>query len=61
MSLIDNLNAINNCKEDIKTALINKGVDMTGVTFTGYAEKIDELQLSSGDEPSTHTLSVDYI
>ena len=59
MSLIDNLNVINNCKEDIKTALINKGVDMTGVTFTGYAEKINALQLESGDEPSTP--SVDYI
>ena len=61
MSLIDNLDAINNCKEDIKTVLINKGVDMNGVTFTGYAAKIDELQLASGDEPSTPTPSVDYI
>ena len=61
MSLIDNLDAINNCKKDIKTALINKGVDMNGVTFTGYAAKIDELQLASGDEPSTPTPSVDYI
>ena len=61
--LIDNLNAINNCKKDIKTALINKGVDMNGVTFTGYAAKIDELQLASGDEPSTPTPtpSADYI
>lgn len=61
MSLKDNLDAINNCKKDIKTALINKGVDMNGVTFTGYAAKIDELQLASGDEPSTPTPSVDYI
>ena len=61
MELIDNLNAINGCKEDIKTALINKGVDMTNVSFSDYAVKIDELQLSSGDEPSTPTPSVDYI
>ena len=61
MSLIDNLNAINNCKEGIKNALINKGVDMTNVSFSDYATKINELQLESGDEPSTPTPSVDYI
>jgi hypothetical protein len=61
MNLIDNLNAIENCKNDIKNALINKGVDMTGVAFSGYAGKIDELQLSSGDEPSTPTPSAEYI
>lgn len=27
-------------KADIKQALIDKGIDMTGVPFTGYAEKI---------------------
>lgn len=59
MGLIDNLNAINNCKEDIKSALINKGVDMTGVTFTGYADKINALQLESGDTPTPPT--VDYM
>ena len=61
MSLIDNLNAINNCKEGIKNALINKGVDMTNVSFSDYAKKINELQLESGDEPSVPTPSVDYI
>lgn len=60
MSLIDNLNAINVCKEDIKIALINKGVDMTDVDFSGYAEKINALQLESGDSPAP-TPSVDYI
>lgn len=59
MTLIDNLNAINNCKEDIKTALSNKGVDMTNVKFSEYAGKIDSLQFESGDSPSTP--SVDYI
>ena len=56
MTLIDNLNAINDCKVGIKEALIKKGVDMTNVSFSDYAAKIDELQLASGDEPST-----DYI
>lgn len=60
MSLIDNLNAINSCKEDIKNALVNKGVDMNGVAFSGYAEKINSLQLESGDVP-TPTPSADYI
>lgn len=67
MSLIDNLNVINTCKEDIRTALIDKGIDMTNVAFSDYAEKIASLQLESGDsdggssEPSQPTPSVDYI
>lgn len=56
---MDNLIAIENCKNDIKSALINKGVDMKDVTFSGYAEKINELQLESGDTPSVP--SADYI
>ena len=60
MTLIDNLNAIDNCKKDIKTALEKKGVDMTGVAFAGYAEKINALQLESGDTP-TPTPSAEYI
>lgn len=61
MSLIDNLNAINTCKEEIKSALEGKGVDMTDVAFSGYAEKIASLQLESGDTPSTPAPSADYI
>ena len=64
MSLIDNLNEINGCKEAIKDALVNKGVDMTDVKFSDYAEKINSLQLESGDsDPSvpTPTPSADYM
>ena len=61
MSLIDNLNAINDCKIDIKDALESKGVDMSGVAFSDYAGKIRSLQFESGDEPSTPTPSADYI
>ena len=57
---MDNLIAIENCKNDIKSALINKGVDMTDVAFSGYAEKINALQLESGDAPAP-TPSADYI
>ena len=61
MSLIDNLNAINDCKEAIKEALVRKNVDMDGVKFSDYATKIDELQFESGDTPSTPAPSADYI
>ena len=41
--LIDNLNIIESVKTDIKAAIENKGVDMTGVSFPGYASKIGEI------------------
>lgn len=62
MALIDNLNAINDCKNAINAALTSKGVDMGGVAFSGYAGIIEsQLQLKSGDEPSIPTPSADYI
>ena len=62
MSLISNLEAINNCKKAIKEALIRKGGEhyMDDIEFSGYAAKIDELQLESGDTPAP-TPSADYI
>lgn len=44
--LIDNLNIIESVKTEIKTAIENKGVDMTGVSFPGYASKIGEITTS---------------
>lgn len=62
MSLIGNLQKIEQCKEAIKNALIEKGVeDMDGLAFSDYADKIKNLQLSSGDTPSVPIPSVDYI
>jgi hypothetical protein len=63
---IKNLNEIDKCKQDIKTALERKGVEMEDVVFAEYSKKIDALQLESGDsdtpsEPSTPTPSADYI
>lgn len=49
--LIDNLNIIESVKTDIKTAIENKGVDMTGVSFPGYASKIGEIS-GGGVSPS---------
>jgi hypothetical protein len=57
---IKNLDAIDNCKKDIRTALERKGVNMTDVAFASYAEKINALQLESGDT-STPTPSAEYI
>lgn len=54
MGLIENLNAIENCKNDIKIALEGKGVVMDGVKFSEYAGIIKDLKFESGDsEPST--------
>ena len=50
--LIDNLNIIESVKADIKSAIENKGVDMTGVSFSGYASKIGEISGGGGVNPS---------
>ena len=50
--LIDNLNTIESIKTDIKSAIENKGVDMTGVSFPGYASKIGEISGGGGVKPS---------
>ena len=46
--LIDNLNTIESIKTDIKAAIESKGVDMTGVSFPGYASKIGEISGGGG-------------
>ena len=50
--LIDNLNTIKSIKSDIKSAIENKGVDMTGVSFPDYASKIGEISGGGGVNPS---------
>ena len=50
--LIDNLNTIESIKTDIKSAIENKGVDMTGVSFGSYADKIGEISGGGGVNPS---------
>ena len=42
--LTNNLNSILSIKADIKSAIEAKGVDMTGISFPGYASKIGEIQ-----------------
>lgn len=48
MSITEKLNKIKSCKEDIKQAIIDKGVDMTDVSLEGYATKISEIQTGGG-------------
>lgn len=46
--LTDNLNMIASIKSDIKDAIEAKGVDMTGVSFPDYPEKIGEITGGGG-------------
>ena len=43
MAISDKLQELLDIKQDIKVAIENKGVDLTGVNFGGYAGKIDEI------------------
>jgi len=43
MAIADKLLELNDVKQDIKTAIEDKGVDMTDVPFTGYSTKIDSI------------------
>lgn len=46
--LTNNLNSILSIKADIKSAIEAKGVDMTGISFPGYASKIGEIEGGGG-------------
>jgi hypothetical protein len=46
MAIADKLLEVNQVKQDIKEALETQGVDMTGVPFTEYADKV--LEISGG-------------
>ena len=43
MAISDKLQDLIDIKQDIKVAIENKDVDLTGVDFGGYAGKIDTL------------------
>lgn len=43
MTTVEKLNYLISIKSDIKAAIENKGVDMSGVSFPGYASKIGEI------------------
>ena len=48
MTTVEKLNNLISIKQDIKTAIENKGVDMTGVSFPGYASKIGDIASGVG-------------
>ena len=48
MTTVEKLNYLISIKSDIKTAIENKGVDMTGVSFPGYASKIGDIASGVG-------------
>lgn len=54
-TIAENLQTIINIKADIKTAIENKGVDMSNTPFTEYSTKIDEI--SSGGESGSSLVS----
>ena len=59
LSIADKLQDLIDIKQDIKEAIENKDVDLTGVEFDGYAGKIDEIQTGGGGmtyEDYTRTL-----
>lgn len=49
--LTDNLNTIASIKGDIRDAIEAKGVNMSGVAFSGFASKIGEIQTGGGQKP----------
>lgn len=50
MAIAPKLLEINQVKEDLKQAIIDKGVSMTGVPFTEYADKVAEISGGGGGE-----------
>ena len=53
MAISDKLQELIDIKQDIKTAIENKDVDLTDVDFGGYAEKIDEIPLPKEEQEVT--------
>ena len=47
-TIAENLQTIQNIKQNIKTAIENKGVDMTNTPFTEYSTKINEIATGGG-------------
>lgn len=48
MSIADKLNTLQTIKENIKTAIENKGVTVGDVPFTDYSEKINNIKIKGG-------------
>ena len=49
MTVQDKMMQLVQCKQDIKQALIDGGVDMTGIPFTEYAGKVSKIGKGGGN------------
>ena len=56
-STADKLQDLIDIKQDIKEAIENKGVDLTGVEFDGYAGKIDEIETGGAPQGETWVIN----
>ena len=59
MAISDKLQELLDIKQDIKEAIENKDVDLTGVTFDGYAGKIDEIETGGGGTTGGYRVTFD--
>ena len=59
-TLIENLSLINSYKSDIKYAIEKQGVDMTGVSFGSFADKIGEITTEFVTEPLSVSVNGTY-
>lgn len=57
-SIAENLQTLQTIKNNIKTSIENKGVDVGDVSFTEYSTKIDEITTGGGGDVSTRVLNV---
>ncbi len=60
MSIADKLLQLNQVKQDIKVAIETKGVPMTNVAFTEYANKILDIIGGGGDFPTISYDEIEY-
>ena len=59
-TIAENLQTIQNIKQNIKTAIENKGVDMSNTPFTEYSTKIDEITTGGGTGSGLDFSSIGY-
>ncbi len=60
MTIADKLLQVNQVKQAIKQAIENKGVPMTNVAFTDYANKILDISGGGGDLPAISYDEIEY-
>ena len=58
-TISENLEALKTAKANIKSAIENKGQDLTGIPFTQYGQKLEELSIKG--EPNFMPYLVKYV